>query len=92
LRCKEFCAARGLSAHTLEAWRRRIAEFGSGEKIAPVEIVEDRRGSMGPRLAGSVGRSGQFLVVLTEGLGIEVEPSFDAAELRRLVATPDGGP
>jgi len=86
LRRKEFCTARGLSVHTLDAWRRRIAESGSHEKIVPVEIVEDRRASMGSRPAGSVGRNGQFRVVLAQGLRIEIEPGFDAAELRRLIA------
>ena len=39
---KEFCVAHGLSMHTLDAWRRRIADVASEEKIVPVEIVEDR--------------------------------------------------
>jgi hypothetical protein len=33
--------------------------------------------------------SGQFRVVLADGLRIEVEPGFDAAELRRLIAALD---
>ena len=33
--------------------------------------------------------SGQFRVVLAQGLRIEVEPGFDAAELRRLIAALD---
>ena len=37
-------------------------------------------------------RSGQFRVVLAEGLRIEVGPGFDAAELRRLIAVLDGVP
>src|ERR1039458_10032065 len=40
--CKEFCAAHGLSVHTLDAWRRRMALSGSRQEIVPVEIVEDR--------------------------------------------------
>jgi hypothetical protein len=36
--------------------------------------------------------SGQFRVVLAAGLRIEVEPGFDAAELRRLIAALDGVP
>ena len=35
---KEFSAAHGLSVHTLDAWRRRVA--GSRDEIVPVEIVE----------------------------------------------------
>ena len=58
LRRKEFCAAHGLSMHTLDAWRRRIAGSGSDEKIVPVEIVEDHRASMGSKHAGHVERSG----------------------------------
>lgn len=91
LKRKEFCAARGLSVHTLDAWRKRIAESGLHEKIVPVEIVEDRRASMGAIPAGSATRNGQFRVVLVDGLRIEVEPGFDAAELRRLIAALDGG-
>lgn len=90
LRRKEFCAAHGLSVHTLDAWRRRIAESGSQEKIVPVEIVEDsaaRRGSMRP---GSIRQYGQFRVVLGQGLRIEVDPGFDGAELRRLITALEG--
>ena len=91
LRRKEFCAAHGLSMHTLDAWRRRIAVSGSDEKIVPVEIVEDRAARKGSMQSGSVERSGQFRVVLSHGLLIEIEPGFDATELRRLIAALDGG-
>jgi hypothetical protein len=77
--------------HTLDAWRRRIADSGSEEKIVPVDIVEDRRASVGSKQAGSEERTGQFRVVLAHGLRIEVEPGFDAAELRRLIAALDSG-
>lgn len=87
---KEFCAAHGLSVHTLDAWRKRIAQSGSAEEIVPVEIVEDRRASMGSMQTGSLVRNGQFRVVLAQGLRIEIEPGFDAAELRRLIAALDG--
>jgi hypothetical protein len=90
LRRKEFCAAHGLSVHTLDAWRKRIAESGSNEKIVPVEIVEERRASVYSMQAGSVARNGQFRVVLAQGIRIEVEPGFDAAELRRLITALDG--
>jgi len=89
LKRKEFCAARGLSVHTLDAWRKRIAQSGSQEEIVPVEIVEDRRASMGAMPAGSATRNGQFRVVLDRGLRIEVEPGFDAGALRRLIAALD---
>src|SRR6266568_5193047 len=84
-RRKEFCAARGLNVHTLDAWRRRIAQFGSHEKIVPVEIVEDHEGGLGSIRTGSLRRTSQFRIVLADGLRIEVETGFDAAELRRLI-------
>jgi hypothetical protein len=90
LRRKEFCAAHGLSMHTLDAWRRRIAQCGNREKIVPVEIVEDRRAGMGSKHAGGAERHGQFRVLLAPGLRIEVDPGFDAEELRRLIAALDG--
>lgn len=86
---KEFCVARGLSVHTLDAWRRRVAQSGCGEKIVPVEIVEGRESGLGSMRAGSAGWSGQFRIVLADGFRIEVEPGFDAAELRRLIAALD---
>lgn len=90
LRRKEFCATRGLSVHTLDVWRRRIAQPGPREEIVPVEIVADRAVSAPRMRAASVARIGQFRVVLAQGILIEVEPGFDAAELRRLVAALDG--
>jgi hypothetical protein len=90
LRRKEFCAARGLSMHTLDAWRRRIADSGSGEKIVPVEIVEGRRAGIGSGHTESVERNGQFRVLLARGLRIEVDAGFDSAELRRLITALDG--
>jgi len=91
LRRKEFCARRGLNLHTFDAWRKRIAQLGSAEKIVPVEIVEDHEASRGSMRAGSLVPNGQFRIVLTDGLRIEVEPGFDAAELLRLIAVLDGG-
>jgi hypothetical protein len=64
--------------------------------MVPVEIVADgamRRGaSVGSMRAGSVERSGPFRVWLAAGLRIEVEPGFDAAELRRLITALDSVP
>jgi hypothetical protein len=91
LRRKEFCATRGLNVHTLDAWRKRVAQSGSSEKIVPVEIIEDRAASIGSMQTGSKVRNGQFRIVLAQGLRIEVEPGFDAAELRRLITALDGG-
>ena len=85
MRRKEFCAAHGLAVHTLDAWRRRRAQDGRGERIVPVEIVEDRG------RPASEAWNGQFRIVLAEGLRIEIERGFDAAELRRLIAALSGG-
>jgi hypothetical protein len=85
---KEFSVAHGLSVHTLDAWRRRVA--GSGDEIVPVEIVEGRAARQGPMRAGIMEQRPQFRVVLAHGLGIEVEQGFDAGELRRLIAALDG--
>jgi len=89
LRRKEFCEAHGLNVFTLDAWRKRIAQSKTQEKIVPVEIVEGdavRRSAMG---GPSGERGGQFRIVLSQGLRIEVEPGFDAAELRRLITALD---
>ncbi len=91
LRRKEFCFAHGLSMHTLDAWRRRIASSGSEEQIVPVEIVEDRRARKSSLGAASMVPNGQFRIVLAGGLRVEVEPGFDAAELRRLIVALDSG-
>lgn len=90
LRRKEFCAARGLSVHTLDAWRRRVAESGREEKIVAVEFVAERATATGSMRAASAERGGQFRVLLATGIRIEVEAGFDAGELRRLIATLDG--
>jgi hypothetical protein len=87
---KEFCSARGLSVHTLDAWRRRVA--GSRQEIVSVKIVEDRAARRGLTRAGSMERSGQFCIVFANGLRIEVESGFDAAQLRRLIAALDSVP
>jgi transposase-like protein len=89
LRRKEFCEAHGLNVFTLDAWRKRIAQSKTEEKIVPIEIVEDDAVLRGARQTGSTGWSGQFRVVLSQGLRIEVEAGFDAAELRRLIAALD---
>lgn len=87
---KEFCAAHGLSIHTLDAWRRRVA--GSWQEIVPVEIVEEGASQQGTVQAGSMEQRGLFRIVLSHCFSIEVERGFDAAELRRLIAALDGVP
>jgi hypothetical protein len=86
LKRKEFCAARGLSVHTLDAWRRRAARPVNVENIVPVELVETCDTGCERKLAGLAPQSGQLRVVLSSGIRIEVEPGFDGAELRRLIA------
>lgn len=88
LRRKEFCATHGLNVFTLDAWRKRISQSKTQDRIVPVEIVEDGTASRAKR-AASLGQSGQFRIVLSQGLRIEVEAGFDAAELRRLIAALD---
>jgi hypothetical protein len=87
---KEFCAARGLNVHTLDAWRKRVEQSECREEIVPVEIVERSAGHRDSRPAASAALNGQFRVVLADGLRIEVEAGFDASELRRLVKALDG--
>ena len=90
LRRREFCVVYGLSEHTLDAWRKRIALCESEKKIVPVEIVEDRRAATNSRPTASTAPNGQFRVVLAGGLRVEVESGFDAFELRRLIVALDG--
>ena len=71
---------------TLDAWRKRIVQTGREEKIVPVEIVDRRETGLSSIGTGSVASGGQFRIVLDDGLRIEIEPGFDVAELRRLIA------
>ena len=89
---KEFAAAHGLSVHTLDAWRRRVARSGVAEKIVPVEIVEDRAAGRRQDFEAASRLGGQIRVVLPQGIRIEIEPDFDAAQLRRLIAALTGTP
>jgi hypothetical protein len=88
---REFCAVRGLNVHTLDAWRKRSAQSVTRERIVPVEIVEDRATARGSERAVSTAGTGEFRIVLAQGLRIEVESGFDAAELRRLITAIGGG-
>jgi hypothetical protein len=82
-----------LSVHTLDAWRRRVAQPESHDKlheeIVPVEIVAERAAAIDSMRTASMKSSGQFRVMLACGLRIEVEPDFNAMELRRLIAALD---
>ena len=88
LKRKQFCATRGLNVFTLDAWRKRIAQSKAQESIVPVEIVEDCALPKVMRTA-SAGQGSKFRIVLSQGLRIEVEPGFDASELRRLISALD---
>lgn len=83
---KAFCAAQGLNLHTLDAWRKRVAQSRRDQEIVPIEIVDDHAMHGDARPPASMGRTGQFRIVLAQGLRIEVESGFDASELRRLIA------
>ena len=89
LKRKHFCATRGLNVFTLDAWRKRIAQSRTQEQIVPVEIIEDRESGLASARTGRVTRGVPFGIVLAGGLRIEVEPGFDATELRRLIAALD---
>lgn len=90
LRHKEFCAARGLSVHTLDVWRRRIAQPELREEIVPVEIVADRAVSAPTMAAAGVAWICQFRVVLAQGVSIEVETYFDSVSFPRNFPSLDG--
>jgi hypothetical protein len=86
LRRKEFCSARGLSVHALDAWRRRAAPLLGVEKIVPVELVESCDSGREQMFSGSAEPLVQLRLVLSSGLRIEVERVFDREGLRRLIA------
>ena len=69
LRRKEFCEAHGLNVFTLDAWRKRIAQSKTEEKIVPIEIVEDDALLRGARQTASTGWSGQFRVCSLRDFG-----------------------
>lgn len=68
---KAFCAAHGLSVHTLDAWRSRVRQSERREKIVPVEIVDDAARGRGSTPIARTRRGGQFRIVLAEWIGIE---------------------
>jgi len=82
---REFCAAHGLCVHTLDAWRKRVAQSRVEKRIVPVEIVEDRTADSASTRTGSTAHGVQFGIVLDGGVRIAVEAGFDAAALRRLI-------
>jgi hypothetical protein len=89
---KQFCLAHGLSVHTLDAWRKRIAITSARQEIVPVEIVANRAVLMRAEQAAGMESSRVLRVVLAHGLRVEVESGFNAAELQRLIAALEGAP
>src|SRR5438105_5769662 len=89
LTAKEFAAEIGVNANTLSQWRWRLAK----------EARECEAGNQPPRFVEVIGTSSAKLtrggepppepleVVLPSGVRIRVTAAFDAATLRRVVAT-----
>jgi hypothetical protein len=67
-----------------------MAQSGADKKIVPVEIVEDHAASWGTGRVGSGAGKGRVRIILADGLRVEIEPGFDASELRRLITALNG--
>jgi transposase-like protein len=72
---QRFCRRRGLSAASFHYWKRRLG--GSGGAV----FVEARLSSVAER---PVAR--RLVLRLTTGEEVAIEPGFDAATLREIVA------
>jgi hypothetical protein len=78
-----FCAERGIGQSSLRYWRRRLQgdrpDGGgiSGTQLVPVRVCADK-----PSHAGS-----GLIVVVGNGVRIEINPEFDSATLERVLAT-----
>ncbi len=77
---KEFSVLRGLSLHTLDAYRRRHQQRAGSSGIVPVELVEPS-----PMTSARPARA-SLSVLLPGGVRIEVGAEFDAVVLRKLIA------
>ena len=88
---QQFSSTHGLKIYILDGWRRRVAQSRSSARIVPVELVSDPVASSPTRIKPVAKQNMAMRVVLTSGVRVEVEPGFDAAELRRLIATLDAG-
>lgn len=86
---QQFSTAHGLKIYTLDGWRRRVAQSSSPARIVPVELVSDPVAAIPTRVATAAKPNTIMRVVLCSGLCVEVEPGFDAAQLRRLIVTLD---
>lgn len=101
LTCAEFAAEVGVNARTLTYWKWMLTKEARGEKRAwpsrkakkpraPRAVVRVGPSSSSPAVAGFVEvetapRDGRFELELGAGRRLRVPPSFDAAELRRLL-------
>ena len=76
-----FCRGRGVSAHTLDYYRRKLANQKQPRtgQLLPVELV-----------GALPARSTHLRVELANGRRIAVEEGFDALLLRRLIAVLEG--
>jgi len=70
-----FCRERGLCAPYFFAWKKRLSQ-AAGEKFVAVHVVE----------AGEPAASRAIEVRLCGGRSMLVEPGFDAAHLRAVLA------
>jgi hypothetical protein len=90
---RAFCAQHGLSAATLDNYRKRRRGLKSGQvrpptvasRILPVEFVSGAR----PFPECGIEDHGVLRVELANGRRIEVAHGFDAATLERLIAILD---
>lgn len=79
----EFARQRGISPGTLGWWRHVLRQRGRGEaREAP-----DERGFVEVVVDGGAAATSTFEVVLRSGSTVRVPSDFDAAALRRLIAT-----
>jgi hypothetical protein len=82
-----FCRAHGVSAHTLDYYRRmRRGEADVTPQLLPVELVETSARGSSPGLWQGVG----LRVELANGRRIVVEEGFSASLLKSVVAALEG--
>jgi transposase-like protein len=81
-----FCGERGISAPQLFAWRKRLNQAGM-EQFVAVQVV----GAGGPPQSPAA-TSRAIEIRLGDGRSMMVEPGFDAAHLRALLAVLEARP
>lgn len=70
-----FCRERGLCAPHFFAWKKRLSQAAS-QQFVPVQVVEASEPVFSPALE----------IRLSGGRSVIVEPGFDAAHLRAVLA------